>query len=1137
MPDNIYAGNQRLRLGGERIRGSLVYFEGDQYYLIDNYDLMAPFLMAIVSNSDHWMYISCSGGLTAGRRNPDNAIFPYYTDDKIHESYTTTGSKTIVLAGSGDKKRLWEPFSDRYRGIYKIKRRLYKHVTGNRVIFEEENEALHLIYRYSWMNSDRYGWIKKNWLVNNAGQEVRLSVLDGVRNILPYGVNQMMQTGMSTLVDAYKKNELDPATGLGIYRLSSIPVDRAVPSEALKCTSVWSAGYNTSTVLLSNRQLEDFIHGGNIATETGTRALKGCYFTVADLILKPEEEVNNYYVLETEQDAPGVEELISMLSNDDKLPALLEEDVARGTARLIDLVGMADGIEITDDRVMGIRHFSNVLFNCMRGGLFEDDYNIRKEYFGRHLGRFNSGMAIKYRDWLEKLPGIMALDELMEKVKERDDADLLRLALEYLPLSFSRRHGDPSRPWNRFDIRLKEDDGSLSQSYQGNWRDIFQNWEALALSYPGFLPSMISRFLNSSTVDGYNPYRISSEGIDWEVPEKDNPWSHIGYWGDHQVIYLLRLLELNQKFMPQQLDEWLDRQIFSYANVPYRIKDIEDIIRDPYETIVFEEGKNREIEKLSVEKGADGRMVYDKHGKIVKASFTEKILLTVLTRLVNMIPGAGIWMNTQRPEWNDANNALVGNGASMVTLYYMRRMTAFLINLYGSAGNNIFSLREELFFLFETVNNILLENRDQKGNVDNKLRRIISERLGKAGSDYRNSVYKGFSGRFTRLNRKHLLDFFGLVQEYIDTDISVNRRPDGLYNAYNLVSIEEESIDVLPLQEMLEGQVALLSSGMPSPDEAAGLIEIMYGSDLYRADQDSFMLYPDAELRSFRDMNIISDKDVEASLLLQKLLRDGNTLVIKKDIKGKYHFNGSFTSAEDLKKALDSLPAVYKKLAGKEKELIAGIFESVFNHKMFTGRSGSFFKYEGLGSIYWHMVSKLLLAAGEYVVRAEEEGCDKKIIDRLAGLYYRLRAGIGADKSPSEYGAFPVDPYSHTPSMMGAQQPGMTGQVKEDIISRNIELGIRIEGGCLSFKPLLLRRKEFVNDEYGRGSLRFTCCNTPVRYLTGTDESMQLLLPDGEKLDYKEPVLDKRMSRAVFMRTGLIERIDVILPETRLLAL
>jgi hypothetical protein len=37
----------------------------------------------------------------------------------------------------------------------------------------------------------------------------------------------------------------------------------------------------------------------------------------------------------------------------------------------------------------------------------------------------------------------------------------------------------------------------------------------------------------------------------------------------------------------------------------------------------------------------------------------------------NLIPEGGIWMNTQRPEWND-NNALVGNGVSMVTLCYLR---------------------------------------------------------------------------------------------------------------------------------------------------------------------------------------------------------------------------------------------------------------------------------------------------------------------------------------------------------------------------------------------------------------------------------------------------------------------------------
>ena len=42
-----------------------------------------------------WMFISSNGGLTAGRKNSEFALFPYYTDDKVTESSDSTGSKTI----------------------------------------------------------------------------------------------------------------------------------------------------------------------------------------------------------------------------------------------------------------------------------------------------------------------------------------------------------------------------------------------------------------------------------------------------------------------------------------------------------------------------------------------------------------------------------------------------------------------------------------------------------------------------------------------------------------------------------------------------------------------------------------------------------------------------------------------------------------------------------------------------------------------------------------------------------------------------------------------------------------------------------------------------------------------------------
>ena len=85
---------------------------------------MDPFFMSIVSSSDHWMYISSKAGLTAGRINPDNALFPYYTDDIIHDSNEKTGSKTIIYAVGDDASYLWEPFSDLYANVYNIDRNI-----------------------------------------------------------------------------------------------------------------------------------------------------------------------------------------------------------------------------------------------------------------------------------------------------------------------------------------------------------------------------------------------------------------------------------------------------------------------------------------------------------------------------------------------------------------------------------------------------------------------------------------------------------------------------------------------------------------------------------------------------------------------------------------------------------------------------------------------------------------------------------------------------------------------------------------------------------------------------------------------------------------------------------------------------
>jgi hypothetical protein len=97
---------------------------------IHNYDALEPFLMSIVSGSNHWLFISSSGGLTAGRVSAELALFPYYPVDRLTEDSETTGSKTILLVTSAQQTRLWEPFSERQRGVYTIERSIYKNNMG-----------------------------------------------------------------------------------------------------------------------------------------------------------------------------------------------------------------------------------------------------------------------------------------------------------------------------------------------------------------------------------------------------------------------------------------------------------------------------------------------------------------------------------------------------------------------------------------------------------------------------------------------------------------------------------------------------------------------------------------------------------------------------------------------------------------------------------------------------------------------------------------------------------------------------------------------------------------------------------------------------------------------------------------------
>ena len=111
MSNKINTLTKETSFTSKEVKLKSLTIDNENYYQISNNDAMRPFFMSIVSDSNHWMFISSNGGLTAGRKNSEYALFPYYTDDKITESADITGNKSIFRIYKNNQEFKWEPLA------------------------------------------------------------------------------------------------------------------------------------------------------------------------------------------------------------------------------------------------------------------------------------------------------------------------------------------------------------------------------------------------------------------------------------------------------------------------------------------------------------------------------------------------------------------------------------------------------------------------------------------------------------------------------------------------------------------------------------------------------------------------------------------------------------------------------------------------------------------------------------------------------------------------------------------------------------------------------------------------------------------------------------------------------------------
>ena len=280
-------------------------------------------------------------------------------------------------------------------------------------------------------------------------------------------------------------------------------------------------------------------------------------------------------------------------------------------------------------------------------------------------------------------------------------------------------------------------------AYQGNWRDIFQNWEALCASFPAYLEATVARFVNASTADGYNPYRVTRAGFEWEVPDPDDPWAFIGYWNDHQLVYLVRLLESWRRHDPAALARALGKEGFVYADVPYRIAGFDAIVANA-DTISYDEECAAPSTRGSLGKGTRAASSGTARAPPPRAARREAARACA-RQADQPRPRGGPLADDPLAEWNDANNALVGIGASVVTLAHLSQALDLYATAFEEAQGEV-TLSEEVATLWREVIATLASPPPASG-LDARERRRVLEALGRAGELPERSLRRGLQRR------------------------------------------------------------------------------------------------------------------------------------------------------------------------------------------------------------------------------------------------------------------------------------------------------------------------------------------------------------------------------------------------------
>ncbi|MDD5505973.1 MAG: cellobiose phosphorylase, partial [Candidatus Omnitrophica bacterium] len=782
------------------------YLDKDGQFVIENYNHARPFAnffpgIAGPYGIPMWVFYVNRGQAIScfGTKDKDHAILEFHPANKAWQHTSLLGYRTFIKVLSGGKYLLYEPFHNGFTNLqFSLSNRMLISSCGLRI--EERNLSLGLEVKvqYFTVPQDSYAALVRAVTIKNSSKKKKeLQLLDGLPQIVPFGMNNFLLKELSRTLEAWITVE-NMDRGVPFYKLAVDPADK--PEVIHIAEGNFFLAFHQKNK--SPEILRPIIEPENIfgpvtdysyplefmasnkflpPKDTACRGKTPCAFLFSNVALGVNEEKTFYSLSGYLRSCRALNDLVPKIIK----PGYLEE-------KLLKNKGIIDQLEQAVDTKSGSPQF---------------DYYVRQTYLDNIL---RGGYPVSFGG-----------------------------TTFYL---YSRKHGDLERDYNRFSIQPTY----LSQG-NGNYRDVNQNRRSDVWFNPDIGDENIVSFFNLLQLDGFNPLIVKGvnfihknpqelkQALKGTVPEKDlerlfdflkkefTPGELIiflqengikiksgfdellslilptcqknqdaehgeGFWTDHWT-YNLDLIESFLEVYPEKLDELVfHKRVFTYF-------DNLETVRPREEKYVLYNGVPRQLHSVSIDphkKELIRKRISSPHvvrtglgtGDIYRTTLINKLICLAVNKIASLDPfGIGIEMEANKPNWYDALNGLPALfGSSTCETFELKRLVLFIISVLENCQTDKIGVTEEVYdFLakIEVAIREYMESGKQEKEFD------FWDKSNSLKESFRHKVIPGVSGNETQSSVAELLAFFGNALKKIDLGLEKARdKKEGLYYSY-----------------------------------------------------------------------------------------------------------------------------------------------------------------------------------------------------------------------------------------------------------------------------------------------------------------------------------------------------------------